>query len=248
MTFHPSGQQHEISLGDQHATIVEVGGGIREYRVGEADVLQPYAADQMCDGAHGAPWCRGPTGWRTVSTSGRARSTRSLSPSRRSTTPSTASSAGAASSPSGTTRPAWSCGDAPSPARLPFRPGRPRRLPADAGGADRRDHGHGPRRPARAVRLRTAPVLSPADGLVDDCRLTLEAATRIVTDPERSLPTGTEPVAGTPYDFQTGARSASWRSTAPSPTCAATRRAGRGSCWIARTGGAPGCGSTPRAS
>ena len=55
MTFSPSGQQFELSDGDQHVTIVEVGGGIRSYRVGDRDVLQPYAMDQMCDGAHGAP-------------------------------------------------------------------------------------------------------------------------------------------------------------------------------------------------
>jgi aldose 1-epimerase len=55
----PSGEQFEISLGDQRATIVEVGGGIREYAVGERAVLDPYARTSMCDGAHGAvlvPW------------------------------------------------------------------------------------------------------------------------------------------------------------------------------------------------
>jgi aldose 1-epimerase len=49
----PSGQQFELSHGDQRATIVEVGGGIRTYRVGERDVLQPYTREAMCDGAHG---------------------------------------------------------------------------------------------------------------------------------------------------------------------------------------------------
>ena len=51
----PSGTQFEIVHGEQHAVIVEVGGGIRAYDVGGVDVLQPYAVDQMCDGAHGAP-------------------------------------------------------------------------------------------------------------------------------------------------------------------------------------------------
>jgi aldose 1-epimerase len=55
MTFAPSGRQFEISAGDQHATIVEVGGGIRSYRAGDRDVLQPYPPGKMCDGAHGAP-------------------------------------------------------------------------------------------------------------------------------------------------------------------------------------------------
>lgn len=51
----PSGEQFEIAFGDQRATIVEVGGGVREYVNGERDVLQPYAIDAICDGAHGAP-------------------------------------------------------------------------------------------------------------------------------------------------------------------------------------------------
>lgn len=51
----PSGEQFEISYGDQHAVIVEVGGGIRSYSVADRDVLNGYADDEMCDGAHGAP-------------------------------------------------------------------------------------------------------------------------------------------------------------------------------------------------
>lgn len=55
MTDPPSGAQFEISAGQQRATIVEVGGGVRTYTVGERDVLDPYPLDAMCDGAHGAP-------------------------------------------------------------------------------------------------------------------------------------------------------------------------------------------------
>lgn len=51
----PSGQQFEIHHGEQHATVVEVGGGVRTYRVGDRDVLHPYDLDAVCDGAHGAP-------------------------------------------------------------------------------------------------------------------------------------------------------------------------------------------------
>ena len=45
------------------------------------------------------------------------------------------------------------------------------------------------------------PYLSPAQGLIDDCSVQLEAGTRILTDPERQLPAGSEPVRGTPFDF-----------------------------------------------
>jgi Aldose 1-epimerase len=51
----PSGEQFEINAGAQRATIVEVGGGLREYEVDGRPVLEPYAADRMRDGAHGAP-------------------------------------------------------------------------------------------------------------------------------------------------------------------------------------------------
>lgn len=51
----PSGTQFEISHGQQHATVVEVGGGIRRYRVGERDLLDGDALDQRCTGARGLP-------------------------------------------------------------------------------------------------------------------------------------------------------------------------------------------------
>ena len=55
MSIPPSGRQYEIRHGEQVAVEVEVGGGVREYRVGERAVLDPYPLDAMCDGAHGAP-------------------------------------------------------------------------------------------------------------------------------------------------------------------------------------------------
>ncbi|MGH2717881.1 MAG: aldose 1-epimerase family protein, partial [Actinomycetota bacterium] len=51
----PSGTQYPIRFGDQEATVTEVGGSIREYRVGGAPVLDPFAESAMCDGAHGTP-------------------------------------------------------------------------------------------------------------------------------------------------------------------------------------------------
>src|SRR6201995_3123546 len=51
----PSGEQFEISHRGQRATIVEVGGGVREYAVDGRAVLDPYPLGAVCDGAHGAP-------------------------------------------------------------------------------------------------------------------------------------------------------------------------------------------------
>src|SRR5947209_7588077 len=59
MTIRPSGEQFELRLDDERATIVEVGGAIREYFVGDRAVLDPFPVDRMADGAHGnvlAPW------------------------------------------------------------------------------------------------------------------------------------------------------------------------------------------------
>lgn len=51
----PSGEQFAIRHGDQSAVVVEVGGGIREYRVAGFDVLDGYPAEAMATAARGAP-------------------------------------------------------------------------------------------------------------------------------------------------------------------------------------------------
>ncbi|BEP16137.1 aldose 1-epimerase family protein [Acidothermaceae bacterium B102] len=55
----PSGQQWPLRYGDQRATVVEVGGGVREYTVGGRAVLDGYPVDAMCSSGRGAtlaPW------------------------------------------------------------------------------------------------------------------------------------------------------------------------------------------------
>jgi aldose 1-epimerase len=51
----PSGRQVELRLGEQALTVVEVGGGIREYTWGDRPVLEGYAASEICPAAHGQP-------------------------------------------------------------------------------------------------------------------------------------------------------------------------------------------------
>ena len=48
----PSGEQFVIRAGRHVATIVEVSGGVREYREGERDLRDPYSLDAVCDGAN----------------------------------------------------------------------------------------------------------------------------------------------------------------------------------------------------
>jgi aldose 1-epimerase len=55
----PSGDQLEITHGEQRATVVTVGGGLRSYEVGGNPVLDGYPVDAMADGARGqtlVPW------------------------------------------------------------------------------------------------------------------------------------------------------------------------------------------------
>jgi aldose 1-epimerase len=49
--MNPSGEQYVIRYGSQEAVAVEVGGGLRSYTVDGRDVLDGYASDAMCDGA-----------------------------------------------------------------------------------------------------------------------------------------------------------------------------------------------------
>jgi aldose 1-epimerase len=55
MTVMPSGQQVGISHGKQHATVVEAGGGLRTYDIGQRPVLDGYAAHEMVTAARGQP-------------------------------------------------------------------------------------------------------------------------------------------------------------------------------------------------
>jgi aldose 1-epimerase len=55
----PSGTQYELTSGDQHAVIVELGAGLRSYGTGPTDVVDGYARDEPCPGSRGElllPW------------------------------------------------------------------------------------------------------------------------------------------------------------------------------------------------
>jgi aldose 1-epimerase len=55
----PSGLQVEMERGEQRLTVVEVGGGIRQYSVGGVPVIDGYVADEMCSSGRGQaliPW------------------------------------------------------------------------------------------------------------------------------------------------------------------------------------------------
>ena len=55
----PSGEQWTLRRGRQEATVVEVGGGLRTYRVDETDIVAGYADDEVCRSGRGQvlmPW------------------------------------------------------------------------------------------------------------------------------------------------------------------------------------------------
>jgi aldose 1-epimerase len=203
MARSPSGEQFEIAHGEHHATIVEVGGGVREYTVGDRNVLDPYPRDAICDGARGAPLIP----WPNRLADGRyafddAEYQLPLSE------PATRTAIhgllrwrnwsalersadrvlmGIMLHPmTGWPFPlevsiAYSVGDEGLTVETCAR---------NAGGTPC-PFGSGQH-----------PYLSPGTGLLDDCTVQLTAATRILVDEERELPVGREPVDGTPFDLR----------------------------------------------
>jgi aldose 1-epimerase len=199
----PSGRQFHISHGDQRATIVEVGGGIREYVNDGRDVLHPYALEDIADGAHGAPLIPWPNrvadGRYTFDGSDyqlaltepekhnaihgllRWRNWDRLDRSRERIVVGT---------------------------RLHPLTGWPFLLDVSIA-YELGDEGLSVETRVTNIGQRPCPFasgqhpyVSPGEGeTVDGCVLELRAGTRVLTDSERQLPTGREPVAGTDYDF-----------------------------------------------
>jgi aldose 1-epimerase len=199
----PSGEQFEIALGEQRATIVEVGAGLRVYEVAGRAVLDPYPLQAICDGAHGAPLIP----WPNRLADGRYRFDG-------------VDHAVAISEPERHNaihgfmlwRPWTAVEREPNRilmgARLFPLTGYPFTLELrisyelnEAGlsvtttatniGGSACPYGVGQH-----------PYLSPGEGLIDDCLLEMPAATRILTDEDRQLPCGRDAVQGTGYDFR----------------------------------------------
>jgi aldose 1-epimerase len=199
----PSGAQFEIGFERQRATIVEVGGGIRSYVDGERDVLDPYPVEQMCDGAHGAvlvPWPNR-LGDGSYEFDGERQQLALTEPEKHNAI-------------HGLLR--WTSWQALAHdgdrvvvgTTLHPQPGYPFELDVSVEYSLGEDGlvvvtsaTNTGERPC-PYGAGQHPYLSPGDARLDDCALQLPAASVILTDPERSLPTGSEPVAGGPLDFR----------------------------------------------
>ncbi len=197
----PSGQQYEIVHGEQRATIVEIGGGIREFRDGEVDVLQPYSLDAVCDGAHGTPLAPWPNrlGDGEFSFDGTSHRVPLTEPEKQNAI-------------HGFLRwRSWTATDHRADAVTMAARIRPMPFwPFDLGVQVTYQLGAAGLSVTVVARnlgdidapwaYGQHPYLSPGDGTVDECTLTFAARTRISTD-DRQLPTGKDAVDGTDYDF-----------------------------------------------
>lgn len=207
MSVAPSGHQFEIRHGEQRATVVEVGGGVREYAVGDRAVLEPYPLDAICDGAHGTPLIPWPNrlGDGRYRYDGVDHQVALTEPDKRNAI-------------HGFLRwrswqPAEHVGHrVVVRTRIHPQPGYPFSVEVSVA------YELGPGGlvvSTTATNLSDVPApygcgqhpyLSPGDALIDGCTLELDAGTRILTDPERQLPTGRERVDGTDFDFRRARR------------------------------------------
>jgi len=203
----PSGNQFEIRHGEQRATIVEVGGGVRDYVTGTRAVLDSYPLDAMCDGAHGTPLIP----WPNRLGDGRYRFD-------------------GVEQQVGLTEPekhnaihgflrwrSWRAVEhevhrVVMHARIHPQTGFPFIIDARVA-YELGDEGLVVSTTATNLSDHPAPYgcgqhpyLSPGDGLIDDCTVQLDARTRILTDDEHQLPIGVEAVEGTDFDFRNGRR------------------------------------------
>lgn len=199
----PSGEQFEIVHGEQRATIVEVGGGVREYLVAGRPVLDPYPVHAICDGAHGAPLIP----WPNRLADGRYRfdgtdyQVALTEPERHNAI-------------HGFLR--WrpwraierQANRVVMGVRLHPLTGYPFALDVRIEYA-LSDSGLAVLNTATNIGERACPYgagqhpyLSPGSGTIDACLLTVPADTRILIDERRLVPTGRESVQGGPYDFR----------------------------------------------
>ncbi|MBA2555596.1 MAG: aldose 1-epimerase family protein [Geodermatophilaceae bacterium] len=212
MSTAPSGEQFELVSGDQQATIVEVGGGVRAYTHAGRAVLQDYPLTAMCDGAHGAPLVP----WPNRLGDGRYRF--AGVDYRVALTEPEKSNAIHGFLRWSAWRPVRRAPDRIALAiRAHPRQGYPFTLDVEVEyGLD--SNGLSVRTTATNVGDAPCPYgcgqhpyLSPGDALIDECLLEVAAGTRIRTDPDRQLPVGIDAVAGTEFDFRQPRRLGSLR-------------------------------------
>lgn len=203
----PSGGQYEISFDDQHATIVEVGGGVRSYVAGGRAVLDPYEVGEICDGVHGAPLIP----WPNRLADGRYRFD-DVDYQVALTEPEKANAIHGFLHWRNWVVQAHEPADVVMATVLYPLTGYPFTIDVsvgyhlDADGLTVTTTATNIGRTPAPWACGAHPYLSPGDGLIDEAELELKAALRVDTDAHRQLPTAVVPTAGTPFDFATRRR------------------------------------------
>lgn len=202
MALPPSGEQIELRTGAQVATIVTVGGGVRTYQVDGHDVLDGYDVGAMCDGARGqqlVPWPNrvkdGRWSWQ-----GTDRQLAITEVEQNTAIHGLARWAG------------WQVIERSESAvqlavRIHPQPGWDWTVDVTtsyalgAGGLDVRTTITNRSDSPAPVAAGAHPYLTVGTDRIDAAKLVIPAATRLPTG-EQQIPTGTEPVEGTPFDFR----------------------------------------------
>lgn len=199
----PSGTQYRISHGDQHATITEGSAAVREYRVGDRDVFQSFAEDEIAPAYHSAvliPWPNRIAAGR-YAFDGEQCQLAITEPERN-----------AALHGLACWLPWTLVNHEPDRVTLSFRilpsPGYPFHLDTrvdyrlDADGLRVTTTSANPGDRPCPYGLGFHPYIAAAPGsTIDDCALSLDVRRRLVPD-ELLIPQGDEPVADGPYDFR----------------------------------------------
>ena len=199
----PSGEQFEIRSGSQRATVVEVGGGIREYFAGDRPVLNPYAREAVSDGGHGAPLIPWPNRLADgrYSFDGADYQLALTEPDRHGAIHGLLRWRNWAAIERSADRVVMGI-------RLHPMTGWPFPLELSivyslgSGGLTVETRARNSGRTACPFGTGQHPYLSPGAGSLDDCELQAAGSTRILVDPERQVPVGSEPVAGSEFDFR----------------------------------------------
>lgn len=229
----PSGEQVDLVRGDQRATIVEVGGGIRAYDVADRPVLEAYPLGSTCDGAHGTPLLP----WPNRIGDGRYRfdgEDHQL----------TLTEPAAGNAIHGLVRwQSWRARDrGPHGVLMTTRVAPQTGYPFDLDLAvEYRLTDDGLEVATTATNRGSVacpygagqhPYLSPGTGAVDDATVEVTAATRLRTD-DRGLPVGSVPVEGTDRDLRSGAHIGT---TVLDDAFTDLERDGEGRAWVRLTG------------
>jgi aldose 1-epimerase len=199
----PSGEQFEIAFGEQRASIVEVGGGLREYTIAGEPVLHPYEVGEMCDGAHGAvllPWPNRLAQGR-YEFDGERHQLALTEPAKHNAIHGLLRWCSWWASERELNRVVMAT-------RLHPQTGYPFALDATVA-YELGENGLQVTIGAVNVGTRACPYgagqhpyISPGSGTIDDCLLALPARTRLLVDDRHQVPVDREPVDGTPFDFR----------------------------------------------